>query len=57
MGYGVGTLTFGRTAAAGTLTAVVKLTAGGTLSIGGSWTCKVAPAPSTTVPTTTPTLQ
>jgi hypothetical protein len=51
VGFGKGTVTFGRNADAGDVNAVVTLTAGGTISIGGSWTCVI---PSTTTTTVAP---
>jgi hypothetical protein len=50
VGFGKGTVTFGRNSEAGAVNAVVTLTAGGTISIGGSWTCVVASSTTTTVP-------
>ncbi len=39
LGFGTGTFTLGSTPYAGSLHAVIKLTAGGSLTIGGSWRC------------------
>ena len=56
VGYGKGIVTFGATSASGTVTAVVTLNAGGSLTVGGSWSCKIAPLPTTTA-TSAPSLQ
>jgi hypothetical protein len=42
LGFGSGTVTFDAGAVSGSVQAVVKLTAGGTVSVGGHWNCVVA---------------
>jgi hypothetical protein len=42
VGFGTGSVTFDGDATTGTVQALVKLTAGGTLSVDGHWTCSVA---------------
>jgi len=39
LGYGTGSLTFSASPKNGTVHATVRLTAGGTESVGGSWVC------------------
>ena len=39
LGFGSGTVTFASTPYSGTLNAVIKLTAGGSLTAGGAWRC------------------
>ncbi len=56
VGYGKGTVTFGRSTATGRLSAVVTLAKGGSLTVGGSWTC-ATPVPSTTPTTAASSLQ
>jgi hypothetical protein len=54
VGFGQGTVTFTGSADAGTIDAVLKLTAGGSLTVGGSWTCATGTSASTVVPTSAP---
>jgi hypothetical protein len=42
LGFGTGSVTFSGGADTGTVQALVKLDAGGTVSIAGAWTCTVA---------------
>jgi hypothetical protein len=51
VGFGQGTVTFRANPDDGTINAVITLKAGGSLTVGGPWTCVVASP--TTVPTTT----
>lgn len=52
LGIGTGSVTFGGTGESGTVRAVVRLTAGGSISVTGSWACTV-PAPAPPVPSAT----
>jgi hypothetical protein len=53
VGFGKGTVTFGHNADSGAVNAVVTLTAGGKIAIGGTWTC-VVPSSTPTTTTTAP---
>lgn len=54
VGYGSGTVTFGATSTVGKIKAVITLNAGGSLTVGGSWTCTTGASAGTQVPTTLP---